>query len=202
MLTCDSLTLIKNDRKIFSNLGFSISTSSALIVRGKNGSGKTSLLKIIAGLTQADSGEILWDEINVKSFRSIFNGDIQFIGHKNFLKQELSVLENLAFYSKLYGTSEALRASFGLFGINSILDQKVKTLSAGMQKKVILSRLLACPTTIWLLDEPSTNLDKEGCEKLKRLIANRVKDGGIVILSTHDEVFFDLGPHLHIQDFI
>ena len=85
MLTCDNLTFFKDNNKIFSNLGFSLSTSSALVITGKNGSGKTSLLKIIAGIITPQNGEILWGLRNVKEMRDIFNGDMQFIGHKNFL---------------------------------------------------------------------------------------------------------------------
>jgi heme exporter protein A len=202
MLTIDNLSLHKDDKKIFSQVGFSVSLNSALIITGRNGCGKSSLLKIIAGISPATSGEILWGDENVENFRDDFNGDLQFLGHRNFLKQELTALENLRFYSKLSDTESALLSAISFFKLNEFADEKVKKLSAGWQKKVMLAKLLACPATLWLLDEPSNNLDKEGKEKLHGLIKNRVKENnGLVILTTHDEMFFDLGPRLNLEDF-
>ncbi len=201
MLTIDNLTLFKDHKKIFGPLGFSVSSSSALIVTGRNGCGKSSLLKILAGISQPTAGKILWGGEDIENFRDDFNGDSQFLGHKNFLKTELTVQENLAFYARLHGTIEALPAALGFFNLNDLADKKVKTLSAGWQKRVMLSKLLACPASLWFLDEPSNNLDVAGKEKLHGLIKTRVKEEGLVILTTHDEAFFDLGPRLNLEDF-
>jgi heme exporter protein A len=201
MLTCDNLTFFKDNNKIFSNLGFSLSTSSALVITGKNGSGKTTLLKMIAGIIPLQSGKIFWGLQDVAKMRDIFNGDMQFIGHKNFLKQELSVLDNLSFYAKLSDTKLAVNSALSFFNLNEISDSKVKDLSAGTQQRVRLARLLACPTTIWLLDEPSNHLDLAEKEKLHGLIKTRIKEQGIVLIATHDEMFFDLGMKLNVEDF-
>ena len=201
MLTIDNLSLFKDDKKIFSALGFSVSINSALIIRGRNGCGKTSLLKIIAGISDATSGRILWGGEDVKNFRADFNGDTQFIGHKNFLKPELTAFENLRFYSKLSDTEMALDSALNFFELQNFADEKIKKLSAGWQKRVMLAKLLACPATIWLLDEPSNNLDKDGKEKLYGLIKTRIKEDGLVIMTTHDEMFFDLGHRLNLEDF-
>jgi len=201
VLTIDNLSLFKDDKKIFSALGFSVSINSALIIRGRNGCGKTSLLKIIAGISDATSGRILWGGEDVKNFRADFNGDTQFIGHKNFLKPELTAFENLRFYSKLSDTEMALDSALNFFELQNFADEKIKKLSAGWQKRVMLAKLLACPATIWLLDEPSNNLDKDGKEKLYGLIKTRIKEDGLVIMTTHDEMFFDLGHRLNLEDF-
>ncbi len=201
MLTIHNLSLFKDNKKIFSNLGFSLSTSSALIIKGPNGCGKTSLLKIIAGISVASSGKILWGEEDVENFRDDFNGDTQFLGHKNFLKGDLTVLENLRFFARLSDTEAALNSAISFFDLQNLCDQKVKKLSAGWQRRVILAKLLSCPATLWLLDEPSTNLDKIGKEKLHGLIKTRIKESGVVIIATHDEMFFDLGPSLDLSDF-
>jgi heme exporter protein A len=201
MLTCDNLTFFKDNKKIFSNLGFSLSTSSALVITGNNGSGKTSLLKIIAGITHAQIGKILWGLTDVEEMRDVFNGDMQYIGHKNFLKQELTVRENLEFYAKLAHTEMAVNSALSFFNLNEIANSKVKNLSAGIQMRIRLARLLACPATLWLLDEPSNNLDFANKEKLHGLIKLRVKEQGIVLIATHDEMFFDLGVKLNLQDF-
>jgi heme exporter protein A len=202
MLTIDNLSLFKDDKKIFGPVGFSVSINSALIITGKNGSGKSSLLKILAGISQATAGKIFWGGEDVENFRDDFNGDSQFLGHKNFLKTDLTVEENLKFYSRLNGTESALAAGLSFFGLTDLADKKVKTLSAGWQKRVMLAKLLCCPSTVWFLDEPSTNLDKVGKEKLHGLIKTRIKEDGLVIIATHDEAFFDLGPKLNLEDFL
>jgi len=201
MLTVNNLQLFKDHKKIFSNLGFSVSTGSALIISGRNGCGKSSLLKIIAGISKQTSGEILWGGENVENFRAVFNGDTQFIGHKNFLKNELSVTENLTFYARLADTEMLVPSALSFFGLNEIAGRKIKTLSAGWQKRVMLAKLICCPTTVWLLDEPTNNLDKAGKELLRGLIATRVKENGLVILTTHDDDFLNFGARVELEDF-
>lgn len=201
MLTIDNLSLFKDDKQIFANFGFSLSVASALIITGKNGCGKSSLLKIIAGISKANSGKILWGGVDIEEMRDDFNGDTQFLGHKNFLKTELSVKENLQFFAKLADTQAALPAALSFFNLNEIADKKIKHLSAGMQKRVMLAKLMACPATIWLLDEPSNNLDKEGKEKLHGLVKTKIKEDGLVIITTHDEMFFDLGPKINLEEY-
>jgi heme exporter protein A len=201
MLTINNLSLFKDHKKIFSHLGFSISISSALIITGKNGCGKTSLLKILAGISKPTEGEILWGDVNVENFRADFNGDTQFLGHKNFLKPELTVLENLQFYARLADTETVVSSALSFFKLQEFSGEKVKNLSAGWQKRVMLAKLLACPATVWLLDEPSNNLDSDGKKLLHGLIKTRVKEDGLVIIATHDEAFFDLGPKLNLEDY-
>lgn len=201
MLTCDKLTLIKNNKIIFQNLGFSLSTSSLLIIGGGNGSGKTSLLKIIAGIIKPQSGKILWSDVDVEKIRDDFNGDMQFIGHKNFLKQQLTVRENIEHYAKLNDSMMAVNSALSFFELNEIAEEKVKNLSAGVQQRVRLSFLLACPATLWLLDEPSNNLDQFYKEKLHGLIKTRIKEQGMVLLATHDSYFYDLGIKINVEDF-
>mgnify|MGYP000851889558 FL=1 len=201
MLTLNNIELTRNNKKIFSNLGFSLSTSSALIIQGKNGSGKTSLLKIIAGITKLGNGQILWGGNNIDDFRDDFNGDLQFIGHKNFLNQQLTIKQNLEFFAKLHDSQLALPSALNFFNLEEINNKKIKDLSAGWQKRVMLAKLLACPATIWLLDEPTANLDKEGKEKLLGLIKTRIKENGLVILTCHDDFFDKLGPKINIEDY-
>ncbi|MES2677682.1 MAG: heme ABC exporter ATP-binding protein CcmA [Pseudomonadota bacterium] len=201
MLTVNNITVQKNQQLIFKDLGFSTGLGACLILTGKNGSGKTTLLKTIAGLCQASLGEILWNGENVQKFYPEFAADINYIGHKNFLKPELTVLQNLTFYAKLSGTEILLPSAIRYFHLETILEKPVRQLSSGWQKKIMLAKLLCCPATIWLLDEPTVNLDKEGKELLFNLISVRIKDGGIVILTSHNEMFFKLGAPIFLEDF-
>lgn len=202
MFSIDNLSLFKNHKKIFSSIGFSIELGSALIINGKNGSGKTSLLKILAGISKPSSGKISWSEIDVQDMLDDFQGDLQFIGHKNFLKQDLTVEENLKFYAKLSGSEMLVDAALKFFYLEEFADVKVKKLSAGWQKKVMLSKLICCPATIWILDEPSESLDQEAKERLCGLIETKIKDGkGLVIAATHDEIFSKIGTVMKMEDF-
>lgn len=201
MLTVENLECKKNERVIFSGLGFSLFLGAALIVSAKNGAGKTSLLKILAGISKESKGNICWNGENIENFRDDFNGDLQFIGHKNFLKQEMTVLDNLLFYARLHSSEMLVPAALRFFKLDEKVDEKVANLSAGWQKRVQLARLLACPATIWILDEPSNNLDAEGKKLLRGLIETQLANGAMVVMTTHDEELFDLGAKLCLEDF-
>ena len=127
MLTIDNLSFYKDNKKIFSNLSFSLSISSALIITGKNGCGKSSLLKLIAGIYEIQSGRVLWGNENIENFRDDFNGDMQFIGHKNFLKPELTVKENLEFYADLFGTKNAVAPALEFFSLKDLQNSIILT---------------------------------------------------------------------------
>ena len=201
MLTIENLSFNRDSRIIFKNLAFSLSNASTLIVTGRNGCGKSSLLKIIAGIYEASRGKILWGGEDIQNFRDDFNADLQYIGHKNFLKPQLTTYQNLQYYTQIHDTEMALNSALEYFEISQYRDCLVKDLSAGWQQKILLAKLLACPATIWLLDEPSNNLDNNNKKLLHNLIKNRIKDRGLIIMTTHDEMFFDLGPRLNLEDF-
>ncbi len=200
MLTVENLSYFRNEKKIFAQLGFSVGTGSVLVIKGENGCGKSTLLKILAGIIKPSVGKVLWGGADVSDFYDDFSGDLQFIGHKNFLKQNLTIRQNLSFYTKLADSEMALAAALSFFKLTEFADQQVKRFSAGWQKKIMLAKLLACPATIWLLDEPSSSLDQASKERLHGLIKSRAKENGLVILTTHDEMFYDLGPNLDLRD--
>ncbi len=201
MLTLSNLKLRKNGKTIFDNVGFSCYVGSCAEINGGNGSGKTSLLKIIAGILKQTSGKILWDEQDIEDFRLDFNSDLQFLGHKNFLKQDFTVEENLNFYAELYKSKELIDAGLSYFKILEFKNEKVKNLSAGQQKKVILSKLFVCPATIWILDEPFVNLDKISQDLMRGLIKTKIENKGLVIISNHEKNILDFSAKINIEDF-
>jgi len=201
MLTIEKLSLNFGVNEIFNNLSLSLYSGSALIVSGRNGSGKTSLLKIIAGIIKPKQGNILWDNQDINSFRYDFNGDLRFISDKIFLKPQLTVIENLKFFSKLHDTELSLAAAINFFKLDNILDKKISKISTGMQKKVQLSLLLSCPATIWLLDEPTVHLDDFSKKQLLGLINNHIENKGIAIIVSHEIDLFKTYPILLIEDF-
>ena len=205
MLTLEKINYSKNHQKIICDFGFSAGLGSCFTIKGKNGSGKTTLLKIIAGLANLDSrensGEILWNRENISYIKEDFYADLQYLGHNNFLKKHLSVLDNLLFYAKLSQTEILIPSAIRYFKLDNIINSKVGKLSAGWQKRVILSKLLCCPSTIWLLDEPTVNLDEEGKELLFNLINTRIKEDGIAIIATHDDLFSSISSNIILEDF-
>lgn len=201
LLTINNITHYKGKQLIFKDLGFTVGLGSGIVLTGANGSGKTTLLRSMAGFTNLTQGNILWNNQDIKEFYPDFSSDISYIGHKNFLKQKLSVLNNLSFYAQLCGTEILLPAAIRYFSLEDILEKPVSQLSSGLQKKVLLSKLLCCPSTIWFLDEPTVNLDKNSKELLFNLISIKIKESGIVIIATHDETFFPLGNRVCLEDF-
>jgi heme exporter protein A len=201
MLTINNITCIKNQQVIFKNLGFSAGEGSCIILKGGNGSGKTTLLRTIAGLCQPESGNILWDEENIQDFYPDFSSNINYIGHKNFLKPQLDILQNIEFFASLAQSELLIPSAVKYFDLAEKLSTPIKNLSAGWQKKVLLSKLIYFPADIWLLDEPSVNLDQKNKEKLFNLIATKVKEGGLAIIASHDDIFDNLGAKFYLQDF-
>ena len=201
MLTCQNLSLANNIGSIFSNLSFSILPASFMAIRGKNGSGKTSLLKMILGLIDHNSGNISWNKINILEDIFLFRQNVCYIGHKNALQLDLTVLDNLKFWCSLRGEKELLKPAIRYFMLDDVLDIKISLLSEGLKRRIELTKLLLYRTNLWLLDEPEVNLDNFSRDLLTNLIKIRVKEGGIVMMATHN--FNELKEEccLNIEDF-
>jgi heme exporter protein A len=184
-LSGDALSCIRGERKVFSNLSFSVSTGEVLAVVGPNGSGKSSLLRLIAGLVAIASGTITLsgadDNLTVAE-------QAHLLGHRDAIKPSLSVLENVAFWFEFLGgdASEASpAAALEAVGLNHLSDLPAAFLSAGQRRRLAIARLVALKRPVWLLDEPTTALDAAGQTMIAALMSAHLRSGGLIVAATH-----------------
>lgn len=185
MLSCKKITLENHIFTILKDVDFTALTGSITILNGPNGCGKTSLLKTILGLSNPSSGQVLWNETDIKTDIQIFHKNVSYIGHKNALKPGLTVLENLKFWANFKGEKELLEPAISFFNLDRFTDIQVGALSSGLQRRVELSKLLLSPSSLWILDEPEIGLDKENLEKFKGLLKIKARNDGVIIIASH-----------------
>ncbi|SJZ64080.1 heme exporter protein A [Vibrio cincinnatiensis] len=192
MLEAKNLTAIRDDRVLFDGLSFNIQAGELVQIEGRNGTGKTTLLRMITGLGHRDYGQIFWKGENIAQERECFHQDLLFLGHQTGIKRELTAFENLFFYQKLIGlVSEKyeLYQALAKVGLAGYEDVQVAQLSAGQQRRVALARLWLSSQPLWVLDEPLTAIDKQGIKVLEQLFLQHTEAGGVVILTTHQDMF-------------
>ncbi|WP_455222504.1 cytochrome c biogenesis heme-transporting ATPase CcmA [Kaarinaea lacus] len=196
MLEVRELECVRGDHRLFKGLNFTLQPGELLHLRGKNGAGKTSLLRTICGLTAPADGEILWRGENIRSLRDEYNRGLTFLGHLNGIKGDLSALENLQVSSSLAGdkiTENQILDALQHIGLGGREDLPTKVLSQGQKRRVALARLLITRTKLWILDEPFTALDVHAVGLLKDLIAMHIQNNGMAIITTHQHVEIDVG---------
>jgi len=196
ILEVRKLGCVRGDRRLFSGLDFSLSPGTFVQLTGPNGSGKTSLLRILCGLLAPAEGEVLWQGAKIRALAEDYFTAVTYLGHRPGVKDELSALENLRIANALNGieisTNDAVAAlqRIGLGGRESL---PARFLSEGQRRRVALARLLLCNTRLWLLDEVMTSLDKGAVELVRSLIEEHLQRGGIAIVATHQELELSAG---------
>ena len=184
-LQINFLELYRNDDRIFSEISFDLSEGQHLLISGANGTGKTSLLRVICGLTAPTGGTILWNQLATNNIDSRYYEHLAYLGHKNALIPELTARENLEYTfegnQSMNRTSSVLEA----FDLNNYLDQYAEKLSNGQIRKIALSRILLSEKTLWILDEPAANLDTSGTQFLLTEMQAHLDQGGMLITTSN-----------------
>jgi heme exporter protein A len=182
LFTGRGLICTRGERTVFRALDFALRPGGALVLAGRNGAGKTSLLRLMAGLLPPASGTLEWDTAPLDP--DAHRARLRYIGHADALKAALTVRENLSFWAAFDGGGDVAAALAG-FGLAAQAETPARFLSAGQRRRTSLARLLLAPRALWLLDEPGASLDAAGTEVLAAAIdAHRAK-GGMVALSAH-----------------
>lgn len=189
-LQARGLQCIRNDMVLFSALDLQLQCGDLLQIEGSNGSGKTSLLRILSGLSTPNEGGIYWNDRNIREYQYEYLRNISYVGHQNGIKAELSAMENLELAGRLSDshsetTPQQALQRFGLLGYEDI---PVRKLSAGQRRRIALARLLISAAKLWILDEPFTSLDDDGKQLIKQMLETHIERQGMIILATHERL--------------
>jgi len=191
MLEVIGLGCIRGDRRLFKDLNFSAKRGELIEIRGANGSGKTSLLRILCGLAQPAEGEVRWQGQNIRSLGEEYFGSVAYVAHQNGVKDELTAIENLRIASGIVGRSVGKRKAqeiLARMGLQKETYLPTRFLSAGQRRRVALSRLLASKAKLWILDEVLTSLDTAATDLSSRFIGEHLNNGGMAIIATHQDL--------------
>ncbi len=191
MLEAINLTCVRGDRLLFRDVNFTLAPGGLLELRGPNGGGKTSLLRILCGLATPADGEVRWNGTNTRRLREEYFGSLAYVAHLNGVKDELTALENLLAARRVAGhelTREEGEATLEGAGLINQRHLATRVLSAGQRRRLALARLLSSRAKLWLLDEVLTSLDDSGVELVRKLITEHLDGNGLAIVATHQEL--------------
>jgi heme exporter protein A len=183
MLEAQDLACRRGERAIFAGLSFRLAPGEALLLLGANGSGKSSLLRLLAGLLTPAEGRLLWDGTDALADRAAHATRLRYLAHQEALKPSLTATENLDFFARLWGGTPA--AALARLDLSPLADLPVRLLSAGQRRRLALARLALAPVPLWLLDEPTLGLDAAAVGRLGGLLASHRAAGGMVLAATH-----------------
>jgi len=184
-LKADELTCNRGGREVFRGLSFSLSAGEAMVVTGRNGAGKSSLLRMIAGLVQIAAGRLTLDSNNPDT---PIAEQAHYLGHQDAMKPSLSVRENLQFWTEFLGARRTVGPALESVDLARLADLPAAYLSAGQRRRLSIARLVAVPRSIWLLDEPTSSLDVPSQKRLAELMRGHLAGGGMIIAAAHGPI--------------
>jgi heme exporter protein A len=203
MLKAENLECVRGQRRLFHGLSFALAAGQMLWVLGPNGSGKTSLLRLLCGLLRPEAGIVRWQGANVRAAREEFHADLLYVGHTPAVKDDLSARENLTFgltQSGIGAAPQEVDNALRQFGLRGREDLPARALSQGQKRRVALARLaLGTARRLWILDEPFTALDGQAVGLVQSELARHLQQGGEVVFTSHQEVDFGALPVQRLQ---
>jgi heme exporter protein A len=189
LLQTRDLSCLRNDRLLFEGLGIELDAGQMLVVEGPNGCGKTSLLRILTGLRLADNGEVLWRGDPIDRLAGDYYEQVNYVGHHDGVKHELSCLENLRL-ARSMGVPSPLDLDDVLEQVNLYAygETEAGSLSAGQKRRLALARLLATEAALWILDEPFTSLDKSSMALFAAVFERHLQQRGLIVMTSHHDI--------------
>jgi heme exporter protein A len=205
-LSGEGLACRRGERLIFANVSFRLRPGGALVVTGANGSGKSSLLRLVCGPHTAAAGRLSWGDTPVVADLPGHHARLHYVGHQDALKSAMTPREMLAFWAALRGprlphSAAASDLALADFALEAVADWPCRWLSAGQRRRTALARLLVAPAPLWLLDEPTSALDDDSRVRLENVIAAHRAAGGMVMLATHTPLALDSATALALDAF-
>jgi len=187
MLTVQGVHLWRGDRHVLRGLSFEGQPGKCVLLTGKNGAGKTTLIRAIAGLLDPEEGQVFWRGAPARARRDEFHSELAYLGHEPPLKGDLSASENLKYSVGIRRsvTTAEIDAALTRTGASTFADRPTRMLSAGQKRRVALAGVLLANAVLWLLDEPTTNLDADGQQLVRELIAEHLARAGLVVAAVH-----------------
>lgn len=201
MLEAVNLECVRGDRSLFRPLSFTLRPGGLLHLLGRNGAGKTTLLRALCDLTHPAAGMIRWDGADVRELGEDFRRVLAYVGHTNGLHGELTPVENLRLDPALDGqaTDEVAGDALGRLGLSAFRGFPSKVLSQGQKRRLALARLLLGRRPLWILDEPFSALDVASVETMMGVLVEHLKTGGMIVLTSHQELELDIDSLLHLH---
>ena len=201
MLTVQGLHLWRGDRHVLRGVSFSVEAGRCALLTGRNGAGKTTLLRAIAGLLEPEEGQVSWRGAAARSSRNAFHADLAYLGHEPALKGDLSGIENLHYSVGIRRpvTHAEIDAALARTGAAPFGDRLVRMLSAGQRRRIALAGVLLANATLWLLDEPTTNLDADGQQLVAELAAQQLARQGLIVAAVHHSLPLPAGSLVGIE---
>jgi len=192
-LSVEGVHVWRGDRHVLKGVSLALRARELLHVSGPNGTGKTTLLRVVCGLLRPEQGSVSWLGKSITSARNEYQAALAYAAHEPALKGDLTVLENLRFAVGLKRrvTGRDMQASLERTGVASCADLPARVLSAGQRRRVGMARVLAMGASLWLLDEPYTNLDTAGCDLVSGLLQEHVLRGGLALVVAHHDLKLD-----------